>query len=108
MNATSSAFKSILRFILYAGAVGCGLAGFGTTYLMVTILNETSAEDPYGLALGAIYICLSFTPGVMLLTGLKTKTWHWVSIATAEVIVLGLALCLLLIIIRFALNGFGE
>ncbi|HXC37006.1 MAG TPA: hypothetical protein VNV43_14100 [Candidatus Acidoferrales bacterium] len=85
--------KKVLKFILYAGAVACCLAGLWVIY--VAIANFREMQFPAWLvvlAMEAIFVCLSFTPAFMLLKGWKTKTWHWVVIGIAETIVVALVL----------------
>lgn len=92
--------KKIFRFILYAGAVVCALAGWCATYILVTESKENhSGGWLYELLVLLIYVCLSFTPGVMFLTGLRTKMWHWVFTTVVEAIVLAPALCELIALI---------
>lgn len=86
--------KKILKFLLYAGAVACCLAGLWVIY--VAIANFRELEFPAWvvvLLLEAFFVCLSFTPAFMLFKGFKTKTWHWVVIGTVEVIVIGVMVC---------------
>lgn len=85
--------KKVLKFILYAGAVACCLAGLWVIY--VAIANFREMQFPAWLvvlAMEAIFVCLSFTPAFMLLKGWKTKTWHWVLIGILEAIVVALVL----------------
>ena len=97
--------KSILKCILYAGAVFCALAGFGAGYLAInTRWGPDYPPDPFIVVLIAIYVALAITPAVMFLTGLRRKTWHWVFIGVGEVIVITLAFSVLLPLI----TGFGE
>lgn len=84
--------KTFFKFILYAGAVACGLVGLWVIY--VAIANFREMQYPqwlYVLIWEAIYVCLAFTPAFMLLKGFKTKTWQWMLIGVVEVIVVGLA-----------------
>lgn len=88
--------KKILKFILYAGAVACCLAGLWVIY--VAIANFREMQFPAWLvvlALEVVFVCLALTPAFMLIKGLKTKTWHWVVIGTGEVIVFALVLAAL-------------
>ena len=102
MDATGSVLKSILRFILYTGAIVCCLAGWCAAYILVTGFIASDLDRSYGLVLLLTYICMAFTPAVMFLTGLRTKTWQWVSIATVEAIVLAPAFCGLFVLIELA------
>jgi hypothetical protein len=84
--------KKILKFILYAGAVGCCLAGLWIIYVTIVNFHEMPNSGwAEVLAMQAIFICLSFTPAVMFILGLKTKTLQWVVIAIVEAIVMALA-----------------
>ncbi|MGH8022991.1 MAG: hypothetical protein ACRED1_05390 [Limisphaerales bacterium] len=94
----------ILQWILYAGAAACCLAGFWVIY--VAIANFREMQYPqwvYVLVLEAIFVCLSFTPGLMLLMGLKTRTWHRVLMVVVEAIVLALALLAALVLIALTM-----
>jgi len=100
---TINALKTILKFILYAGAVACCLPGLWVIY--VAIANFREMQFPAWivvLILEAIFVCLAFTPAFMLLKGLKTKTWHWVIIGIAEVIVVAATLFALFVFTTLA------
>lgn len=102
--------KTILKFLLYAGAVASCLAGLGAIYVAIDNFRQFPDWDPdwpYEVALTALYASLAFTPAFMFLTGLKTKTWQWVLIGIAEVIVVGLAAFVLFAIIGMALSNPG-
>jgi phosphate/sulfate permease len=98
-----TALKSFSKYILYAGAVACCLAGLGPIYLVInTHWGPDYPPDPFTFVLIGIYVCLAITPAFMFLKGLKTKTWHWVSIAIVEAIVLAPVLGLLVALIKLA------
>jgi hypothetical protein len=85
--------KTILKFILHAGAIVCCLAGLWIIY--VAIANFREMVFPAWLVvliMEAVFVCLAFTPAFMLLRGLKIKTWHWVLIGIVEAIVVALTL----------------
>ena len=65
-------------------------------------------DDPNQLGLATVYACLAVTPALMLLTGFKNKTWHWVFISIVEVIVITVALYALLVLIALASSFHGE
>jgi hypothetical protein len=99
--------KNILKFVLYAGAVACCLAGLWVIYVAIVNFREL----PYPswcvvLMLEVLFALWAFTPAFMLIKGLKTKTWQWVFIGIVEVIVLGIALFALLA--RIAMLEGGE
>ena len=100
MHGTIHVLKTILKFILYAGAVTCCLAGLEAIYAAITRFREPN-DPPHGYALVAIYVCLAFTPGFIFLKGSKTKTWQWLFTAIVEAIVLAPALYVLLVRIGF-------
>jgi len=103
-----SALKIILKFVLYAGAVACCLAGLWVIYVAVANFREMQfPEWLIVLILETIYVCLSFTPAFMVLKGLKTKRWHWVLISTAEAIVLALVLCAIFVMITLETSSRG-
>jgi hypothetical protein len=100
---TFNAVKTILKSILYLGAVLCCLAGLWVIY--VTITNFREMEFPAWLVvlvLDAVWICLTFAPAFMLLRGLNTKTWHWVLIGIAEAVVIALTLFALFVFTTMA------
>lgn len=97
--------KTVLKFILYAGAIASGLAGLWVIYVAIANFREMQyPEWLYVLALEMIYVCLSFTPALMVLKGLKTEKWHWVVIGIVEVIVLALAVYALLVLVSLTLS----
>lgn len=88
-----NALKTVLRFILYVGAIVCCLPGLWVIY--VATANFREMQFPAWvvvLLLEVIFVCVAATPVFMLLKGLKTKTWHWVLIGIVEAIVLALSL----------------
>jgi hypothetical protein len=91
-----NAFKSFLKFILYAGAVVCCLAGLWVIYVAIVNFHEMpNAQWIVVLFIEAIFVCLSFTPAFMLFKGFKTKTWHWVVVGIIEATVIVIAFALL-------------
>ncbi|HTV43188.1 MAG TPA: hypothetical protein VMF08_21665 [Candidatus Sulfotelmatobacter sp.] len=85
--------KTIFKYILYAGAILCCLAGLWVIYVAITNFREL--EFPAWLVvliMEAVFVCLAFTPAFMLLRGLKTKTSHWVIIGVTEAVVIALIL----------------
>lgn len=94
----------ILQWILYAGAVACCLAGFWVIYVAVANFREMQYPQwVYVLVLEAIFVCVAFTPGLMLLMGLKTRTWHRVLISVLEAVVLVLVLLAVLALIALTM-----
>lgn len=88
-----NAFKSFVKFILYAGAAVSCLAGLWIVY--VAIVNFRELPYPQWvvvLVIEAIFVGCSFVPAFMLLKGYKTKTWHWVLIGIVEAIVIAITL----------------
>jgi hypothetical protein len=103
-----NALKSILKFILYAGAVLCCLAGLWVIY--VTVVNFREMQYPewiFVLALEAVFACLAFAPAGMLLKGLRTKTWHWVIIGIMEALVMGLVAYALFFLVAVTMTNLG-
>ena len=101
-----NAFKSFLKFILYAGAVVCCLTGLWVIY--VAIVNFRDLPSPQWiivLFIEAFFVCLSFTPAFMLFKGFKAKTWHWVVVGTVEAVVMAIALFALLAFIAITRGG---
>lgn len=92
-----NAFKSIIKFILYAGAVVCCLAGLWVIY--VAIVNFRELPYPQWivvLLIETIFVCFAFIPAFMLIKGHKTKTWNWRFIGVMEAIVIGIIVCIIL------------
>ena len=105
MCETFNAVKTILKSILYLGAIICCLAGLWVIY--VTITNFREMEFPAWvvvLVIDAVWVCLTFAPAFMLLRGLNTKTWHWALIGIMEVIVVALGICALFVMVTSLRN----
>lgn len=103
-----NALKVILKFILYAGAVLCCLAGLWMIY--VAVVNFREMQYPqwlFVLTLEAVFAGVAFTPAAMLLKGLKTKTWHWVVIGIVEALVMGFVACALFSLVAVTMANPG-
>jgi hypothetical protein len=103
-----NALKSILKFILYAGAVLCCLAGLWVIYVAVVNFREMQyPEWLFVLGLEAIFACLAFAPAVMLVKGLKTKMWHWIFIGIVEALVMGFVAYALFFLVAVTMTNPG-
>ena len=98
--------NAFLKFILYAGAVVCCLAGLWVIYVAIT--NFKALPYPSWcivLVIEAVFVCVAFTPAYMLFKGYKTKTWHWVVIGIIEAIVIAITVWALLMFIVILVRG---
>ena len=92
-----NALKSIVKFVLYMGAVACCLAGLWVIY--VAFVNFRELPYPQWvvvLFIEALFVCFAFTPAFMLIQGMKTKMPNWVFIGIVEAFVIGIMLCVIL------------
>lgn len=104
-----NAFKSFLKFILYAGAVVCCLAGLWVVY--VAIVNFRELPSPQWivvLLIETIFVCLSFAPAFMLFKGMKTKKPNWVFIGIVEAIALAVVLFATFAFVAFFTMSSGD